>query len=181
MSNSILVRHVQNLTDARYFSAMGVEWISLDLNEDPNTFHRWHSLKDWIAGPKLAAEMLTRDESVFARMIIDANPDGLISKLNFTQEQRENIQLFIEYDRIEQLDIFQNAFCIVEYYPDQIGAILALPPEKLFIQDTWNPGSILQLKNDGYKGGFCFESASEMTTGIRDFTLMDEMIEIIKE
>ena len=76
--NPILVRNIHHLTDARYFAAMGVEWMSIKLSADPASFSKWHMLKDWVAGVKLAAEIQMEDEMLLAKTIIDAAPDGII-------------------------------------------------------------------------------------------------------
>ena len=66
------------MTDARYFAAMGVDWMSIELNNDPASFMRWHTLKDWVSGVKMAAEIIVPDEMLIAKTIIDAKPDGIV-------------------------------------------------------------------------------------------------------
>lgn len=78
MTHAILVRHITHLTDARYFAAMGVDWISMRLDADPKSFMRWHSIRDWVEGLKLLAEPASGDEELLARVIIDAKPDGIL-------------------------------------------------------------------------------------------------------
>ena len=60
--NPILIRNIKHLTDARYFAAMGVDWMSMPLTHDPQSFAMWHTLADWIEGVKLAAEIDVNDE-----------------------------------------------------------------------------------------------------------------------
>ena len=79
--NQILVRNIKHLTDARYFAAMGVDWMSMELNSDPTSFMRWHTLRDWVEGVKLAAEIDAGDEMLLSKTIIDARPDGIILKM----------------------------------------------------------------------------------------------------
>src|SRR5687768_1137308 len=79
MSNNIFIRNISSLTDARYFAAMGVDWMSVKLSEDPASFSKWHTMREWVAGVKLAVELISNDESLIAKAMIDAQPDGLVA------------------------------------------------------------------------------------------------------
>ena len=72
MSNNIFIRNISSLTDARYFAAMGVDWMSVKLSEDPASFSKWHTMREWVAGVKLAVELISNDESLIAKAMIDA-------------------------------------------------------------------------------------------------------------
>src|SRR5687767_4011691 len=99
-ANPILVRNIHHLTDARYFAAMEVDWISMELSVDPLSFSRWHTMRDWISGVKLAAELQEADESLVAKTIIDARPDGIISNSLEFIHLTGGIDLFILAEKL---------------------------------------------------------------------------------
>ena len=95
-SNQILVRNITHLTDARYFAAMGVDWMSMVLTKEQDTFARWHALRDWVAGVKLLAEVRSGVEDLLAKVIIDAKPDGLLLPKNLQMEIPNEVEIFEE-------------------------------------------------------------------------------------
>lgn len=181
MPNPILVRKILSLTDARYFAAMGIDWMSMELSEDPLTFSRWHTMREWISGVKLAAELKSHDESQIAKTIIDANPDGIIlNTLDFIH-LTGGIDLFILTKNLlpPNPELFTQ---IIPYDPLNIYSDIFLPDlaEFIYLKAEWTADLIRELKNNGYKGGICFEGGEESILGMRDFTEMDMMIEILR-
>ncbi len=49
-------KNIHHLTDARYFSAMGVEWMSFLIGQDGISEHAFHGIVEWIEGPKIGVE-----------------------------------------------------------------------------------------------------------------------------
>jgi len=55
LKTKVIAAHVANLTDARYFAAWGVDYMSYDLEEGSDTFIGQEAIKeiiDWVEGPK---------------------------------------------------------------------------------------------------------------------------------
>jgi hypothetical protein len=177
--NPILVRNINHLTDARYFAAMGVDWMSIRLNADPTSFSKWHMLKDWVAGVKLAAEIQDDDEMLLARTIIDAEPDGIILNQLKIPEVPDNIQLFYEADSIEDFIQPGEGTFIIQYDVLEMDKILQLPSDRIFLQASWSLIQLELLLNKGYTGGICFLGGAEDKTGMRDYGVMDELIGLL--
>lgn len=181
-SNLILVRNILHLTDARYFAAMEVDWISMELSEDPFSFSRWHAMRDWISGVKLAAELQNKDESLVAKTIIDARPDGIIfNNLEFVH-LTGGMDLFILADKLLPVHSSQLFGQIIPYDPLTVaeGVFSFESPALIYLEADWTPDLISELKDKNYSGGFCFRSGDENIVGVKDYTSMDEMIEIIR-
>lgn len=178
----ILVRNINHLTDARYFAAMNVDWMSFPLNSNPASFLLWHTLKDWVEGVKLAAEINTQDEMLLAKTIIDAAPDGIITSNHITNEIPLTIQVFHETGSLELVKTELKNSIILYYIPDTLLAgdtLLKIPPDKIFVQSSWTMDSVKALLESGYQGGVCFLGGSEDKTGLRDYRVIDEMLEIL--
>ena len=57
---------VTNLSDARYFAAMGVEWMGFDMDKDSDSFVEPEAIKeiaDWVDGPKITGEFSVSHEA----------------------------------------------------------------------------------------------------------------------
>ena len=170
------------MTDARYFAAMGVDWISMELTEDPLSFSKWHTLRDWISGVKLAAELRTYDDSLIARTIIDAKPDGIITDDMDIIHMTGGIEVFILTDKLltpQGVPLFGQ---LISYDAGLSDAVLNFRDNEglLYLQADWTPDMVMDLKNKGYKGGICFKGAAETALGVKDYEEMDMMIEIWK-
>lgn len=175
--NQILVRNIKHLTDARYFAAMGVDWMSMELNHDPASFMKWHTLKDWVAGVKLAAEIDISDDMLLAKSIIDAIPDGIVVRHMPQDAFPAEIQLFFDAQSPEGIDFPEDSFKIIRYDPlMDLQPILSTDSATIFLQAEWTPDSLGKLLEAGYSGGICFTGGEEDATGMRDYEMMDELI-----
>ena len=179
--NSILVRNIKHLTDARYFAAMGVDWMSIELNAYPGSFLLWHTLRDWVEGVKLAAEIPADDEMLLAKTIIEALPDGIILNQPLFPEVTKSIQLFYETDTINILKLSGDDIFILPYEADLtgFGKTPELPVDRIFLQSSWTMYSLKTLLDSGYEGGICFSGGEEDKTGIRDYELMDDLFNVL--
>jgi len=54
LNRKVLVQNITNLTDARYFSAWGVDYLSFNMLQDSDYFLPWEKISeiiDWVEGP----------------------------------------------------------------------------------------------------------------------------------
>jgi hypothetical protein len=174
--NQILVRKISHLTDARYFAAMGVDWMSIELNNDPTTFMRWHTLKDWVSGVKMAAEIINPDDMLIAKTIIDAKPDGIVFHQPGFPEELPDIQLFFDVVAAAAEELQENHIRIYPFGSLEREQFLVLDPQFTFIEGEWTDAMLDQLLESGYSGGICFSGGEEDVTGVRDYAKMDELI-----
>ena len=178
-TNQILVRNIRHLTDARYFAAMGVDWMSMELSGDPASFSKWHSMQEWISGVKLAAELTSEDESVIARTIIDVKPEGIISDNLDIVHLTGGVHLFLLSDKLNTKAVEELYAQIIPYDPG-----VQLPyhqfPENIYLQAEWTPQWISDLLNKDFSGGFCFIASEEAAVGVKDYSEIDVMLELIR-
>jgi hypothetical protein len=179
--NPILVRNIKHLTDARYFAAMGVDWMSIELSTLPSTFSLWHTLKDWIEGVKLAAEIPADDEMLLARTIIEAGPNGIILNQLIFPDVPKEIRMFFDSDVIKSINGADDATIILSYEKSMLTSrkMLELSADKIFLQSAWTLYELKSLLDTGYSGGICFSGGEEDKTGVRDYGMVDDLFELI--
>jgi hypothetical protein len=179
--HSVFIRLVTHLTDARYFAAMGVEWMSLELNEDPLTFARWHSLRDWVEGVSLAAELSTDDESVLAKSIIDVKPEGIVARDLRHLHLTGGLRFFLLGDTPVPSDQREFITPILMHDPERksFERLQVSQTQQIFLEANWTPALIQSVLDEGYRGGFCFRTTLEERTGVKDFSRWDEMLEML--
>jgi hypothetical protein len=178
----ILVRNIMHLTDARYFAAVGVDHMSLELDESQITFDRWHAIKNWIEGVSLIAEPANTDESLLAKIIIDAKPNGLVITPAMLPAIPSEMEMFMmEYNVMNpaflpgvklildaESDLLESGFQFLHY------------EQPVYLQMNWNPLLLARVLQQGYTGGICFTGGKEEITGVRDYNLMDDMISLLR-
>ncbi len=179
--NPILVRKISHLTDARYFAAMGVDWISIALDQDPASFMRWHAIREWVEGLQLLAEIPSGDESLFAKTIIDAHPDGLLVLGDSSYTIPEDVTHFMDVRWNAFGHIPEHVKVILPYMP---GESLALPaaisdPANVFLEASWTPQNLSSLLETGFEGGICLTGGQEDATGVRDYEEMDQLFDCL--
>jgi len=178
----ILVRKIQHLTDARYFAAVGVDYLSLVLDESQLSFDRWHAIRDWVEGVSLVAEPSNESESLLAKIIIDAKPNGLLITPAMLPSVPAEIELFMMAASMINPPSPLGTSLILELPAELINTDFQLPEaeDALFLQTDWTPFLVAKVLQQGYEGGFCFTGGKEEVTGVRDYNVMDDMISLLR-
>ena len=80
LRTKILAGSLTNLTDARYFAAMGVEWIGFNLNPGDDTFLspvQVQAIKEWVEGPAIIGEFNLQSAAEIQQLITDLTLDAV--------------------------------------------------------------------------------------------------------
>jgi len=114
----IKASQVNNLTDARYFAALGVDYLgfNLDLSHDerlsPELFH---AIKEWVEGPKVVAE-------------INKTPLDLLLELYNEKD----------FDLVQSLNPIDNQDNLIKITPHSLEDLNALLPSEIYVLDFSN-------------------------------------------
>ena len=77
----IIANRVTNLTDARYFAAMGVDWIGFDMGTDSQlSIEHVIAFSDWVEGPQFYLDVRGRSEEQIAdvnEMLINISSNAI--------------------------------------------------------------------------------------------------------
>jgi len=178
----ILVRNIRHLTDARYFAAVGVDYMSLELDDNQLTFDRWHAIKDWIEGVALIAEPSSENESLLAKIIIDAKPGGMVITPTMLPAIPSEMELFMSEPNVMNPVFLPGVSLILEAEADLFdsGFQFLHYEHAVYLQTDWNPVLLAQVLQQGYTGGICFTGGKEEITGVRDYNVMDDMISLLR-
>ena len=98
----VKVSSVNNLTDARFFSGAGVEWIGFCFDESSEKYipsEKVFQIKEWLAGPKIVAEFgntVDREAILFATEQLKADIIELAGKVELSTLQEINSKVAIK-------------------------------------------------------------------------------------
>ena len=186
----IKASEINNLTDARYFAALGVEWVGfkLDLSSDDRVEPAlFHGIRSWIEGPKIVAE-------------IGKTPIDLFSQVY----ELDSFDLFQSSDPIENRNHF------LTFKANSLDDLNGLKPSSIYVLDLTAISeaqlfaSISELKdlnerlnliwpapkdNTNLKAlieqvkpyGIEVKGGLEEKTGFKSFDELDEFFDLIQE
>ncbi len=81
----IIATGITNLTDARYFSAMRVDWLGFDMSVSSSlTLEHVIAFADWIEGPELFVDVRGRTVEEIAVLLSVFSPAALLTDSNET-------------------------------------------------------------------------------------------------
>lgn len=95
LRTKILAGSITNLTDARYFAAMGVEWMGFNLNPGDETFMppvQVQAIKEWVEGPAILGEFNLQSAEEIDTIASDLELDGI------------QVGMFTSLDTLQELD-----------------------------------------------------------------------------
>jgi len=115
--NNIKIKasQVSNLTDARYFAALGVDYLGfkLDLSHEERLSEAlFHGIKEWVEGPKIVAEIGKTPLDLIHQIFNAEDYDVIQSALpNISSDQITDLS-------IDSLDELNNCLPSEIYLPD---------------------------------------------------------------
>ena len=192
LKTKIIASSITNLTDARYFSAWGVEAMGFDLNANSPNFigpMQINALKDWISGPQIIGEfsgLQTKEEidNLILTLELDAIQLGPFAPENWSfdlpiymelnLESLPNLKEGITYilksekPQYSVLDNIRQLKTLTSRYP----CYLDLP---LMAKDYLS--AISELKPEG----FILRGGEEEKVGFKSYDEVDEIMETIEE
>lgn len=186
----IKASEINNLTDARYFAALGVEWVGfkLDLSSDDRVEPAlFHGIRSWIEGPKIVAEIGKTPIDLFAQ-VYELDSFDLFQS-NDVIENRDHFLTF----KANSLDDLNGLMPSSIYVLD----LTAIPEAQLFasISELQDLNSRLNLiwpapkDNANLKAlieqvkpyGIEVKGGLEEKTGFKSFDELDEFFDLIHE
>lgn len=189
----ILAAEVSNLTDARYFAAWGVDYVSFNCNQGEDNFieeNKLIEIKDWIEGPKFLANFIGLDEAPFMEELVDRlGLEGLVLG-PFTPEATINaidaeiiFQEYIEKDALELMDQFQSKSAIHQSVIPIVKTTLAKASDffskEVFLDiEDLNIEMVSRIINES-QCGIVLRGGDEEKVGLKSFDFLDEVFELL--
>lgn len=196
---------VTNLSDARYFSAYPVDWLSYQCNPiskkyvDKNTIH---AFLGWVSGPKCCLEVSGLQQDAIERLLSEISADGL--ELDSSQQFNANGKELTIFRRLylspassfeslqQEITSLKNStdYFILDFTLNQISLaddfIKALKLNQLCDQysilldatiDSKRVNSFLELGIYGLN----IQSGEEQKVGLRSFDDIQDLMEELDE
>ena len=171
----VIATDVENLTDARYFAAMGVDAVCFDLGAiSPEVFY---AIKDWIEGVRVYVKG-TAEESDADATIVQAASDFVAERSIIVESSYEDIkdaqlpsgQIINEHRHWDKHEPYLQEEIIAFAFDHQ--HYLHIPWTKELLSHTLDQDKLF---------GIVVSGGVEEKIGYKSFLELDELFDIIEE
>jgi phosphoribosylanthranilate isomerase len=203
LSTLVKISNVTNLSDARYCTGMGVEWLGFSVDEEDVNYvspKNFREIKSWLAGVRMIAETSKSTLEEILKTIEDYEVDGIQVSVKVSASELSHVSgknVFIRLD-------------IDEYTPDDILAIMADNPAEIYVLESsteqnlaeeWkqviayagrtnkillgfgldDPDTIQSLLDSLELAGLALKGSEEIRPGFKDFGGLMDILEALEE
>lgn len=181
LSKKIIASNIRNLTDARYFAAWMVEYMSFDISAGSEAYIGPENIKeiiDWLAGPEFIGDFSGHEDMNFILENKSShNLTGVITDKQSVVESWDFAQGKCFY-RTAQFEMIRNLDTIILCDPKSARSFVNAGHD-VFIDSTFFN---LELLDDAQlRAGFCLEGGEEIKTGLKSFDELDEIFEFLAD
>ena len=176
----IIANGVTNLTDARYFAAMGVDWIGFDMGTDsPLSIEHVIAFSDWVEGPLFYLDVRGRPEEQIAEMLGSFQADGLRTEEGVSLPHYAGKIISVR----QNSDIVNDHADILIYSFEEWQQIIS-NNEAIVAEDAWvavdnaNEYRSLNTSIDRIMG-IVVSGGDEEKTGLKPYDDLDEIMELV--
>ncbi|MDH5380190.1 MAG: hypothetical protein OEW75_05015 [Cyclobacteriaceae bacterium] len=186
----VKIDRIQNLSDARYCSAMGVEYLgfSIDSNTIDESFLFFKSISEWVAGVQFVLEVSCFEESIASEPveIIESTNKEVLSQymqkgkktilsiplLKAVKSQNHGLYSYIKLTEIEP-HMFQD-------YRDELIEISR--HTEIWVEVTnINSDQVVDITKIDYIKGITISGGTEPKPGFKDYDELSEIFEALED
>ena len=177
VTTSIIAQNITNLSDARYFAAWGIEYISFNMIPDsPYVIQEpaIREIKDWVEGPKCLIE-------ANALEITDLADGHILS--NVYQSLPLNKEVFYRISFQELIKGLVASKYIVKVDEKDLAAARNIDPQSILGCDLYldTTGLPLESFKDWPKWGLVVQGSEEEKVGLKSFEGLDDLYELLMD
>lgn len=177
----IIARSVQNLTDARYFAAWMVRYMSFDLRRDSINFigaNNVTEIIDWLAGPLFIGDFSGHKDLDFIQETCkELNLSGVIIDDKLLADALVKVldHVFFETDKFELIG--ETKIIVICKHEHQ--QVYRESGHQVYLHGNALPINLIEALPT--EVGMCLEGGEEIKTGLKSFDQLDEIFEVLAE
>ncbi|SOE24155.1 phosphoribosylanthranilate isomerase [Spirosomataceae bacterium TFI 002] len=176
LKRKVLVKGINNLSDARYCAGMGVNFICFDL--DPNNkntlpFEKIKEIKNWLVGISIGVD-ISNFEGTEKVDLKEIEPDFLIVNDNQVDWMGDEIPFFIENSNDKSS---AGNVIVKDIDENQYGSLT----DKHYVENRWDENSISQLLLKDQPFGIVLQGGDESRPGFSDYGDLMEILELLED
>ncbi|MGB4839649.1 MAG: hypothetical protein WBP08_11695 [Saprospiraceae bacterium] len=194
LRTKVKISHINNLTDARYFAAMGVEYLGFCCNPDTEKYcpvSKMNEIRNWVEGPEFVLEL---DGWQSESEIHDIVNTGLGQALHFgafaTYSGKFSLPVFKDFipGNIGESDFSACDYPVIRsekpfgtLSPSEIAIIQKLmSSDYYFIDIPFETEETEKVLSNFEGAGLILRGGDEEKTGFKSFEQFDKIFEILE-
>lgn len=203
LSTLVKISNVTNLSDARYCSGMGVEWIGFSVDEGDVNYvspKKFGEIKSWLAGVKVMAETKATDLAAILDMLDTYEVDGVqipdtVQAGELKAVSGKTVFVRIDTDELEPADLPSvlagnpAEMYVLESHSEneldhdwqEVITYVARTHEILIGFGIENPEIIENLVNTMAVAGIALKGSEEIRPGFKDFGSLMDILEALED
>ncbi len=181
----IIANGITNLTDARYFAAMGVDWMGFDMGQDsPLTITQVVAFADWVEGPEFFLDVRNRTVDQIAEMLGNFPAAGLLLDKQVSLPHfagKRILSLAPDDTPTAALDRMQDTLIVDEEQWRQMGNTGIYDNADEIWLKIENVTQYQCLKAELYKlSGIVVSGGDEQKVGLKSYNDLDDLLNLIR-
>jgi len=181
LSRKIIASNIRNLTDARYFAAWMVEYMSFDITANSQSFigpSNITEIIDWLAGPEFIGNFCEHEDLAFVlENVKQLKLSGVITnqKVILDNWNFDDGKLFYV---VSEFELVRNLDTKIITKPEAVESFINGGHE-VYIDSKYFD---LELLEDlGKRTNLCLEGGEEIKTGLKSFDELDDVFEFLAD
>jgi len=181
LSKKIIASNIRNLTDARYFAAWMVDYMSFDISAGSEAYIGPENIKeiiDWLEGPEFIGNFsghhdlnfIIENQKLHHLSGVITDQQSVVDDWDFAQGKL--FYLVSDFQAVRNLDT--KIIC----NPQLVDSFVNVGHE-VFIDSVSFDLELLEKQN--LRAGFCLEGGEEIKTGLKSFDELDEVFEFLAD
>lgn len=175
LKTKVIADNILNLTDARYFAALGVDYLSFKLGSI--SFDNIIEIKKWVEGVQILIDINQAISPSILESIIELNPKGFISSdIELVKQLEKDFSEELIFLRTDKPGLHENT--ILEGAGPYDGLTTG---ETTYIKESFTEESLLRIIENDLYSGIVVEGGQEEKVGLKNFDELDKIFECLEE
>ena len=191
LKTKIIAADLQNLTDARYFAAWLVDYMSFNLSEESANLSKIKEIMDWVEGPIFSAqytglEDLQSIEAQLEALSINHLILGPFANENIINSEWQVTKTILLDDDIVELAfdrtyIAQSTVAFSEFSQNKLNTLKKLcNSHSIYLDCGFSSTDIHSILDVGITG-LVLRGSEEEKVGVKSYEDLDEILEALED
>jgi phosphoribosylanthranilate isomerase len=193
--NKIKISDIQNLTDARYFAAMGVDYLGFCCNPNSEVYcstQRIKEIVEWVEGPQAVLQFEGfQNENDIKEVLASGLGDAVHFGVFATYDNTFGVPSFKEwiFDNVSDEEYLKFDFPILRS-DTSYSALSTIQQERLdyllnlkygYIDLRWETHELSEMIQNLPPCGLILRGGQEERVGVKSFENLDDIFEILQD
>lgn len=176
----VIASSINNLSDARYFAAYGVQWMTFPTSRNADNIGQIKEIIDWCEGPRFAVELTEEDPEYLGFLRKELQISGVLVEddASWITDQDLHKIVRLTQEELPELGTYQSLI----FNPTQHPELLTTEQGQMYIDcSVCTLEEVKSLYTDHPSIGWVLYGEEEEKVGLKSFDQQDELIDLLMD